>query len=69
MTYAKTFSANDTKKDFEMWLNGNSPEPDSEEWVIGGKNRYCYRANYGTMLKRYDKIAFEIAYREWKENR
>lgn len=69
MASVRTYSTNDTKKDFEMWLNACSPEPESERWVIGGKNRYCHRENYGTMLKRYDKIAFEIAYREWKENR
>lgn len=57
-----------SKKDFEVYLNSLSPDSDSEEWIIGGKNRYCQRDNYGTMLKRYDPIAFEVAYREWKES-
>ena len=34
----------------------------------GGKDRYRGRENYGTMLKRYDPIAFECGYREWKDN-
>lgn len=57
------------KKEFVQILNENSPERDSEEWIIGGKNRYAGRENYGNMLKRYDPIAFEVAYREWKENK
>lgn len=55
------------KKLFEACLNDMSPDRDSEEWIIGGKNRYCGRDNWGTMLKRYDPIAFEVSYREWKE--
>lgn len=56
------------KKEFEAYLNSMSPDSDSEKWIIGGKNRYCYINNYGTMLKRYDPIAFEIAFKEWREN-
>lgn len=69
MEFTKMYKAGDAKKDFEMYLNACSPEEDSEKWIIGGKNRYCNRNNYGTMLKRYDKNAFEIGYREWKENK
>ena len=54
-----------SRKEFEQYLNNLSPDSDSEEWIIGGKNRYCYRNNYGTMLKRYDPIAFQVAYKEW----
>lgn len=54
-----------SRKEFEQYLNNLSPDSDSEKWIIGGKNRYCYRDNYGTMLKRYDPIAFQIACREW----
>lgn len=56
-----------TKKEFEVYLNGMSPDSDSEKWIIGGKNRYCYRNNYGAMLKRYDPVAFEVAFKEWRE--
>ena len=30
-------------------------------------NRYCGRENYGTMIKRYDPIGFNVGYREWVE--
>lgn len=40
---------------------------DDEAWIIGGKNRYCGRENYGTMIKRYDPIGFNVGYREWAE--
>lgn len=56
------------KKEFVEYLNGLSPDRESEEWVIGGKSRWTGRENYGLMLKRYDPVAFEVAYREWKEN-
>lgn len=54
-----------TIKAFVEVLNECSPESDSESWIIGGKNRYCGRNNYGVMLKRYDPIAFKVAYDEW----
>lgn len=57
-----------SRKDFVAYLNGISPDRDSDEWIIKGKDRYTGRDNYGTMLKRYDPIAFEVAYREWMEN-
>ena len=34
---------------------------------LEGKNRYCGRENYGTMIKRYDPIGFNVGYREWVE--
>lgn len=37
-----------SKKEFVQILNGNSPERDSEEWIIGGKNRYAGRETTGT---------------------
>lgn len=56
-----------SRKEYETYLNSMSPDRDSEEWIIGGKNRYCGRENYGTMLKRYDPIGFNVGYREWVE--
>lgn len=41
-----------TRKQYEEYLNSISPDSDSQEWVIGGKNRYKFRENYGTMLKK-----------------
>lgn len=55
-----------TRKEYEAFLNEISPDNDSEKWVIGGKNRYANRNNYGTMLKRYDPIAFEVGHNEWR---
>lgn len=55
-----------TRKEYEAFLNEISPDNDSEKWVIGGKNRYVNRNNYGTMLKRYDPAAFEVGYNEWR---
>lgn len=45
-----------SRKDYEKFLNSISPDRDDEAWIIGGKNRYCGRENYGTMIKRYDPI-------------
>lgn len=56
-----------SRKDYEKYLNSISPDRDDERWIIGGKNRYCGRENYGTMIKRYDPIGFSVGYREWVE--
>lgn len=56
-----------SRKDYEKFLNSISPDGDDEAWIIGGKNRYCGRENYGTMIKRYDPIGFNVGYREWAE--
>lgn len=53
-----------SRKDYEKYLNSISPDRDDERWIIGGKNRYCGRENYGTMIKRYDPIGFNVGYRE-----
>lgn len=34
-----------------------------------GKNRYKFRENYGTMLKRYDPVSFEVGFKEWKDEK
>lgn len=39
-----------SRKDYEKYLNSISPDRDDERWIIGGKNRYCGRENYGTMI-------------------
>lgn len=56
-----------SRKDYEKFLNSISPDRDDEAWIIGGKNRYCGRENYGTMIKRHDPIGFSVGYREWAE--
>lgn len=55
-----------SRKDYEKFLNSISPDRDDEAWIIGGKNGYCGRENYGTMIKRYDPIGFNVGYREWE---
>ena len=49
-----------SRKDYEKYLNSISPDRDDEAWIIGGRNRYCGRENYGTMIKRYDPIGFNV---------
>lgn len=56
----------DTKNHISM-LNDLGNSLSREEWIIGGKDRYTGRDNYGVMLKRYDPIAFEVGYNEWKK--
>lgn len=53
------------RKDYENYLNELSPDNDDERWIIGGKNRYTGRENWGTMLKRYDPVGFEVGFKEW----
>lgn len=45
-----------SRKDYEKFLNSISPDRDDEAWIIGGKNRYCGRENYGTMIKKFDVV-------------
>lgn len=66
IVYIKT-KMGKSRKDYEKYLNSISPDRDDERWIIGGKNRYCGRENYGTMIKRYDPIGFNVGYREWVE--
>ena len=56
-----------SKKDYISMLNEFGGPLSREEWIIGGKDRYTGRDNYGDMLKRYDPIAFEVGYNEWKK--
>ena len=50
-----------SKKDYISMLNDLGNSLSREEWIIGGRD------NYGVMLKRYDPIAFEVGYNEWKK--
>lgn len=56
-----------SKKDYISMLNDLGSSLSMEEWIIGGKDRYTGGDNYGVMLKRYDPIAFEVGYNEWKK--
>ena len=65
----QTMKETRTKKEYEKYLNSISPDSDSEEWIMGGKNRCKFRENYGTMLKRYDPISFEVGFKEWRDEK
>lgn len=54
-----------TRDNYVKYLNELSPDFDSPEWIIGGKDRDIGTQNYGVMLRKHDKIAFEVGYREW----
>lgn len=55
-----------TKTEFEEYLNETTSPRDS--FWMGGKFRTnYYNANkYGTALRKYDPIAFQVAYNDWK---
>jgi hypothetical protein len=57
-----------TKKQYEEYLNVNSPAQGSEEWIIGGKIRmaHMWQNKYGTAIRKYDPIGFQVGYNEFK---
>jgi hypothetical protein len=60
-------SAN-TKQEYELYLNevGEWYDYESDEWIIGGENRYdSTRGKYGVALRKFDPNAFMVGYREW----
>jgi len=56
-----------TRAIFEKTLNSNSPRFNDPLWFIGGKRRLAYASSkkYGTALRTYDKIQFEVLFKEW----
>lgn len=59
-----------TKKQYENFLNSISPTKGSDEWIIGGKLRMYYMLYhaYGTAIRKYDPIAFQVGYEEFLKN-
>lgn len=53
---------------FEKVLNESREfDPEDDNFIIGGKLR---RGRYGTMLRRHDPQAFNVAYHDWlRENK
>ena len=51
-----------TKKEYEIYLDGMSPEQGSDLWIIGGKIRmsHMWRNAYGEAIRKFDPIAFEV---------
>lgn len=61
-----------TKKAYEEYLNGQSPEQGDDRWIIGGTIRMCsmWLKEYGTAIRRHDPIGFQVGYEEWvRENK
>jgi len=58
-----------TKKEYEEYLNENSPSQGSDYWIIGGKIRmsFMWQNRYGTAIRRFDPIAFEVGFNEFKK--
>jgi hypothetical protein len=56
-----------TKKAYEEYLN-ELGAPSDEAWIIGGTIRMYdkWKNQYGTALRKHDKIGFEVGYQEWK---
>lgn len=74
MSYFKYNSAGRKAKancryEYEQYLNETTSPTDS--FWMGGKFRsHYYNANkYGTALRKYDPIAFEVGYQDWKRER
>lgn len=57
-----------TKKAYEQYLNDLSPAQGSEEWIIAGKIRMAEMnlQQYGSAIRKFDPIAFNVGYNEWK---
>ena len=51
-----------TKRMYESYLNEMMTNMESDEFILAGKKRH---GKYGTLLRKYDPIAFEIGYKEW----
>lgn len=58
---------NKTKKDYEEMLNSISYDLPDESYIVAGVYRRYWKGikKYGTMLRKYDPIAFEVGYRDW----
>ena len=57
-----------TKKAYVEYLNESCPEQGSDQWIIGGRIRMgmMWKHYYGQALRKYDPIAFNVGYNEWK---
>lgn len=51
--------------DYVKYLNGLNSDPDSDDWIIGGRNCYYdYDGKYGNAIRAMDPIAFNVGYQE-----
>ena len=54
-----------TKKAYQEYLNSMDATISHDDRIIGGKFRW---GMYGDELRKYDPIAFEVGYNEWKRD-
>lgn len=63
---------NKNRKNYESYLNELHPyyEPFMEYLTTKSQRviNCLNRASYGSMLRKYDKTAFEVGFNEWKNN-
>lgn len=57
-----------TKKKYEYYLNEIGYSLNSEDFIIGGKQRNIF-AGYGFLIRKYDPIAFEVGFNGWRANK
>lgn len=59
-----------TRIKYENYLNDRSPQHGDQKWIIGGRFRMnlMIKKKYGTALRTYDPIAFEVGFNEWIRN-
>lgn len=54
-----------TKKQYEEYLNEIYPPYESDNWIIGGKNRKRMYPYYGKAIRKHDPIGFEVGFKEF----
>lgn len=53
---------------YQEYLNENHPDFESDDWIIGGKNRNKMYPFYGRALRTHDPVAFRVGYDDWVRN-
>lgn len=56
-----------TKTEYQEYLNEIGKCLSRDNFIIGGKLRAWYKP-YGYLLRKFDNIAFQVGYNEWKNN-
>lgn len=54
-----------SEEEYVEWLNELKPDPESAEWIIGGRRRYDeFDGKFGEATRACDPVGFGIGYRE-----
>ena len=58
-----------TKKQYDQHLNECGIAQGDDNWIIGGKIRmsHMWRNAYGEAIRKFDPIAFNVGYDEFKK--